>query len=86
MSGPTSLMQRIAAVRETAPATRRAILDAILEDPDRTLKESFEQQAERSGSSVPTIMRTCRDLGFPGNNTFARDPSRCRYGSRSELA
>jgi DNA-binding MurR/RpiR family transcriptional regulator len=70
MNGPTSLLQRIAESRASAPATRRAILDAILEDPDRVLEESFEQLAERSASSVPTIMRTCRDLGFAGLREF----------------
>jgi DNA-binding MurR/RpiR family transcriptional regulator len=34
------------------------------------LEESFEQLAERAGSSVPTIMRTCRDLGFAGLREF----------------
>jgi RpiR family carbohydrate utilization transcriptional regulator len=70
MNGPPSLLQRIAESRASAPATRRAILDAILEDPDRVLEESFEQLAERSASSVPTIMRTCRDLGFAGLREF----------------
>lgn len=70
MNGPISLLQRIAESREKAPATRRAILDAMLEDPDRVLAESFEQLAERSRSSVPTIMRTCRDLGFAGLREF----------------
>ena len=42
----------------------------MLEDPDRVLEESFEQLAERAGSSVPTIMRTCRDLGFAGLREF----------------
>ncbi|MFT3719178.1 MurR/RpiR family transcriptional regulator [Pseudorhodoferax sp.] len=65
-----SLLQRIAQAREAAPATRRAILEAMLQDPDRTLEESFEQLAERSGSSVPTIMRTCRALGFAGLREF----------------
>ena len=64
------MLQRIADSREAAPATRRAILDAILEDPDRVVEESFEQLAERSGGSVPTIMRTCRDLGFAGLREF----------------
>src|SRR5882724_6906552 len=65
-----SLLDRVAAIRAKAPTTRRAILDLILEDPDRVLEESFEQLAERSGSSVPTIMRTCRDLGFAGLREF----------------
>ncbi|MEO5738912.1 MAG: RpiR family transcriptional regulator, partial [Variovorax sp.] len=65
-----SLLQRVAEIRSSAPATRRAILDLILEDPDRVLEENFEMLAERSRSSVPTIMRTCRDLGFTGLREF----------------
>lgn len=65
-----SLLQRVAEIRSSAPATRRAILDLILEDPDRVLEENFETLAERSRSSVPTIMRTCRDLGFAGLREF----------------
>lgn len=66
----SSILERVATVRERAPATRRGILDAILEDPDRVLAESFEQLALRTHSSVPTIMRTCRDLGCAGLREF----------------
>lgn len=65
-----SLMTRVAEARAAAPAARRAILDLVLEDPDRVLQESFEALAERAGSSVPTVMRTCRDLGFAGLREF----------------
>lgn len=65
-----NLLQRIRELRSSAPTTRRAILDLILEDPDRALEESFEALAARSQSSVPTIMRTCRDLGFAGLREF----------------
>jgi DNA-binding MurR/RpiR family transcriptional regulator len=65
-----TLLHRVAEARATAPATRRAILDLILADPDRVLEESFDQLAERAGSSVPTVMRTCRDLGFAGLREF----------------
>jgi RpiR family transcriptional regulator, carbohydrate utilization regulator len=64
------LLARVAVVRDTAPTARRAILEMILADPDRVLAESFEQLAQRVGSSVPTIMRTCRDLGFAGLREF----------------
>ena len=72
MNGPLSagLLQRVAALRETAPAARRAILDVMLEDPDRVLAESFELLARRAHSSVPTVMRTCRDLGYAGLREF----------------
>ena len=64
------LLQRVADIRDKAPAARRAILELILDDPDRVLEESFELLAERAGSSVPTVMRTCRDLGFAGLREF----------------
>ena len=70
MKAPSSLLTRVAEIRDKAPAARRAILEAVLADPDRVLEESFEQLAERAGSSVPTIMRTCRDLGFAGLREF----------------
>jgi RpiR family carbohydrate utilization transcriptional regulator len=64
------LLTKVDEIRAQAPAARRAILELILEDPDRVLEESFEQLAERAGSSVPTVMRTCRDLGFAGLREF----------------
>jgi len=64
------LLTKVDEIRAGAPAARRAILDLILEDPDRVLEESFEQLAERAGSSVPTVMRTCRDLGYAGLREF----------------
>ena len=65
-----SLRQRLADNRAQAPTARRAILDLMLQDPDRVLEESFETLARRAGSSVPTVMRTCRDLGFAGLREF----------------
>ena len=64
------LLRKVDEIRAGAPVARRAILDLILEDPDRVLEESFEQLAERAKSSVPTVMRTCRDLGFAGLREF----------------
>jgi len=52
------------------PASRREVLSLVRSDPERVLNESFEALAERSGSSVPTIMRTVRDLGFAGLREF----------------
>ncbi|MEP7298290.1 MAG: MurR/RpiR family transcriptional regulator [Burkholderiales bacterium] len=66
----SGLLKRVAALRDKAPAARRAILDVMLEDPDRVLAESFELLARRARSSVPTVMRTCRDLGFAGLREF----------------
>ena len=68
--GSNGLLRTVAQIRDGAPAARRAILDLILEDPDRVLAESFELLARRARSSVPTVMRTCRDLGFAGLREF----------------
>ena len=67
---PDNLLQKMAALRASAPATRRAILELILEDPERALEESFESLAERSSSSVPSLMRTGRDRGYAGLREF----------------
>jgi len=55
---------------EQVSSARREVLELIQSDPERVLDESFESLAERSGCSVPTIMRTCRDLGFAGLREF----------------
>lgn len=68
--GSHGLLRKVAQIRDKAPAARRSILDLILEDPDRVLAESFELLAKRARSSVPTVMRTCRDLGFAGLREF----------------
>ena len=57
------VLDQVAAIIDRAPAARRAVLELIREDPQRVLAETFESLARRARSSVPTIMRTCRDLG-----------------------
>lgn len=71
---PGGLLERIAGLLADThgplPAARREALELILGDPERVLAEGFESLAERSGSSVPTIMRAVRDLGFGGLREF----------------
>lgn len=64
------VLEKIAAIIDRAPAARRTVLALILEDPQRVLDEPFEALAQRANSSVPTIMRTCRDLGYAGLREF----------------
>src|SRR4051812_20422579 len=64
------VLEKIAEIMDRAPAARRTVLALILEDPQRVLDETFETLAQRANSSVPTIMRTCRDLGFAGLREF----------------
>ncbi|HET7525323.1 MAG TPA: MurR/RpiR family transcriptional regulator [Burkholderiaceae bacterium] len=61
---------QVAAIIDRAPASRRKVLELILEDPQRVLDETFERLAQRAASSVPTVMRTCRDLGYAGLREF----------------
>lgn len=69
-----SLLKRIAGLLadadEPLPTARREALEAILGDPERVLAEGFDSLAERLGSSLPTIMRAVRDLGFGGLREF----------------
>jgi RpiR family transcriptional regulator, carbohydrate utilization regulator len=67
---PPRVLQKIAEIIDRAPTARRTVLALILEDPQRVLDETFETLAQRASSSVPTIMRTCRDLGYPGLREF----------------
>src|SRR5688572_731389 len=64
------VLEKIAEIMDRAPTARRTVLALILEDPQRVLDETFEMLARRANSSVPTIMRTCRDLGYPGLREF----------------
>ena len=64
------VLEKIAEIMDRAPAARRTVLSLILEDPQRVLDETFETLAQRANSSVPTIMRTCRDLGYAGLREF----------------
>ncbi len=66
----SKVLARIAEAIAGAPTSRRSVLALMLQDPQRVLDESFEQLAQRAGSSVPTVMRTCRDLGYPGLREF----------------
>jgi len=66
----SKVLAKIAEAIASAPTSRRSVLALIQQDPQRVLDESFEQLAQRAGSSLPTVMRTCRDLGYPGLREF----------------
>lgn len=68
----TSVLDKVAGLlaEPGLPSSRREVLELVRSDPERVLSESFEALAERSGSSVPTIMRTVRDLGYAGLREF----------------
>ena len=65
-----SILQTIADTVAGAPNARRLAMTLILQDPERVVQETFEELAKRSNCSLPTILRTCRDLGFAGLREF----------------
>jgi DNA-binding MurR/RpiR family transcriptional regulator len=64
------VLEKVTQIIDRAPSARRTVLALILADPQRVLDETFETLAQRANSSVPTIMRTCRDLGYAGLREF----------------
>jgi RpiR family transcriptional regulator, carbohydrate utilization regulator len=70
----TGLRERIRQLVESedtaVPRARRDALAAVMADPQRALDEGFMRLAERSGCSLPTLMRSARDLGFSGLREF----------------
>jgi DNA-binding MurR/RpiR family transcriptional regulator len=80
----TGLQERIRRLVEAddapLPPARREALVLVMADPQRALDEGFERLAQRSGCSLPTLMRSARDLGFAGLREFrlalARDLAR----------
>ena len=68
----------------TLPRARREALMLVVADPQRALDEGFARLAQRSGCSLPTLMRSARDLGFAGLREFrlalARDLARDAAG------
>lgn len=51
-------------------ASEVAIADAILEHPDQAAGMNITQIADRSGTSVASIVRFCKTLGFKGYPEF----------------
>lgn len=69
------LLDRIAALlaedRGTSlAAARRAVLTLVAQHPERALAEGFEALAGRAGTSLPTVLRAVRELGFAGLTDF----------------
>ncbi len=62
------LMVRITALLAVPnlAAARRQVLTVLQQDPERAMHEGFEALAARAQSSVPTVLRTARALGYAG--------------------
>ena len=73
-SPPERLLPRIARLladpQSPLPAARREVLSLIAQDPERALAEDFDALAARAATSVPTILRTVRNLGLGGLRAF----------------
>jgi DNA-binding MurR/RpiR family transcriptional regulator len=49
---------------------QQRVIDVIAQDPQAALGATVEQLAQRSGVSMPTIVRTCRSFGFGNVREF----------------
>lgn len=66
----TDPLARIRAVATELPEAQQRVGDAILADPDRTVRAAVEEIARRAQVSAPTVVRFCRSLGYEGLSDF----------------
>jgi DNA-binding MurR/RpiR family transcriptional regulator len=64
------LLQRLQTVAPSLPRAQQQVIAALLQDPERALSWSVDALAREARVSMPTIMRTARQLGFEGVREF----------------
>ncbi|PUE06832.1 hypothetical protein B9Z51_12925 [Limnohabitans sp. T6-5] len=64
------LLQRMQAAAPGLPRAQQQVLAVVLHDPERALSMSVDALAVQAQVSMPTIMRTARQLGFEGVREF----------------
>jgi RpiR family carbohydrate utilization transcriptional regulator len=69
-SSTTDPLARIRAVGRDLPEAQQRVGDAILADPDWTVRAAAEEIARRAQVSPPTVVRFCRTLGYEGLSDF----------------
>ena len=66
----SSLLQRLQTLAPGLPRAQQQVIAVWLQDPERALTLSVDALAVQAGVSMPTIMRTARQLGFEGVREF----------------
>jgi RpiR family carbohydrate utilization transcriptional regulator len=69
-SSTTDPLARIRALGRELPEAQQRVGDAILADPDWTVRAAAEEIARRAQVSPPTVVRFCRTLGYEGLSDF----------------
>ena len=71
MSAPyPHLLQRLQAAAPGLPRAQKQVVAVLLQDPERALSMSVDALAALAQVSMPTIMRTARQMGFEGVREF----------------
>jgi DNA-binding MurR/RpiR family transcriptional regulator len=60
------VLVRIRAVLPSLRPAERRVAEAVLDDPVGTVEQSISRLAEQCDTSVTTVMRFCRSVGFQG--------------------
>lgn len=66
----STVLESIAARRDTLRVSERAVADLILDDPVRAMDFTMAGLADAAGVSEPTVMRFCAAIGFDGFRSF----------------
>lgn len=67
---------RIRARLETLAPAQQRVAQLLLDEPDWALRANVEEIAARAEVSAPTIVRTCRALGYSGLREFKLELAR----------
>ena len=65
-----SLLQRLQSSAASLPRAQQQVIAVLLQDPERARSMSVDALAAQAQVSMPTIMRTARQLGFEGVREF----------------
>ena len=67
---PPRLLHRLQELCPLLPDAQQRVVKLMAEDPQSVVSATVEQLAQRSGVSMPTIVRTCRAFGFSSVREF----------------
>ena len=75
---------RIEVMQSGMTKSEKKIASYVLGDPEQVPGLSMRELAERTGTSDATVLRFCRDLGFPGYREFLMGLSVSNAGTRED--
>jgi RpiR family carbohydrate utilization transcriptional regulator len=69
-SSTTDPLARMRAIAGKLSTAQQRVAEAVLADPDWSLRAAVEEIARRAHVSAPTVVRFCRTLGYEGLSDF----------------